>query len=551
MFSNWRMHKLGEKGVNRRRASRRVRRGVGARQLRLEPLELRALLNGGPFGHHGHQPSPTTVQLALVLPQTVQAGQTVTAEVATVNSQRYVVASSDTIDLSTTSPGVVLPASVTLQQGTAYFPVTFNTSTAGVAVVQDVIAATDAANSQLSLTASVSVVNPKVVTQIVLSGSSTATAGTADAIQAQALNALGQRVTTCQDPLAVVSSDTGAQFTPQSVSFVNGVANFQVTFQNAGYQSVTATDNSLLTPVSSTGWISVAANPSPNPNPTPNPNPSPVTATTSSNWSGYAAQTNLNNPQSGAVTAVGGNWTVPAVSGPSRGVTYSSVWVGIDGYSSNSVEQLGTEEDWVNGAPQYSAWYEIYPNYPVTINMAVSPGDKITASVNYEGSGQFLLSMTDLTTGQSFSTTQVYAQAQRSSAEWIVEAPSSNSGVLPLASFGTVSFSNCTATINGVTGPIDNSTWQPASINMAARSVTEDVCSGLTDSGGASAFTVTYKATASTNSSASWAASPQSSPMQVPSATAVPPAPVWVPAPVPRTLWARDMLFAALDAMEF
>jgi len=68
-------------------------------------------------------------------------------------------------------------------------------------------------------------------------------------------------------------------------------------------------------------------------------------STTSTNWSGYAAQTNLNNPQSGAVTGVGGSWIVPTVMGNG----YSAVWVGIDGYSSPTVEQLGTEEDIVNG----------------------------------------------------------------------------------------------------------------------------------------------------------------------------------------------------------
>jgi hypothetical protein len=43
---------------------------------------------------------------------------------------------------------------------------------------------------------------------------------------------------------------------------------------------------------------------------------------------------------------------------------------------------------------------------------------------------------------------------QLSSAEWIEEAPSTNSGVLPLANFGSVTFSNAQYTANGTTGPI-------------------------------------------------------------------------------------------------
>src|SRR5437870_4998940 len=61
----------------------------------------------------------------------------------------------------------------------------------------------------------------------------------------------------------------------------------------------------------------------------------------STNWSGYAAETNLTAPAANAVTAVSGSWVVPQVTGSSTG--YSSVWVGIDGYSSATVEQIGTE----------------------------------------------------------------------------------------------------------------------------------------------------------------------------------------------------------------
>src|SRR5690348_12679669 len=58
----------------------------------------------------------------------------------------------------------------------------------------------------------------------------------------------------------------------------------------------------------------------------------------STNWSGYAAQTNLTSPLSNAVTDVKGSWTVPTLSCTGTN-TYSSVWVGIDGYSDNTVEQ--------------------------------------------------------------------------------------------------------------------------------------------------------------------------------------------------------------------
>jgi len=224
----------------------------------------------------------------------------------------------------------------------------------------------------------------------------------------------------------------------------------------------------------------------------------PLTAT-SSNWSGYAVETNLNQPAAKAVTAVAGSWQVPAVTG--AGTAYSSVWVGIDGYSSATVEQVGTEQDIVNGRAQYYAWYEMYPSYSVAItSLTIHAGDTITASVTYR-SGPFALRIMDVTTGKSFTTTQTIFGAQRSSAEWIVEAPSSGFGVPPLANFGTATFTGASATLKGTAGPIDDSAWQSVAIGMASFGSTEDTTSSLTDTGSSpgttSSFTVTYDAATS------------------------------------------------------
>ena len=85
---------------------------------------------------------------------------------------------------------------------------------------------------------------------------------------------------------------------------------------------------------------------------------------------------------------------MPAVTG--KGTAYSSVWVGIDGYTSSTVEQIGTESDIVNGVPEYSVWYETYPQGSVDITtMKVSPGDSVSASVQYVIGGIFQLTITD------------------------------------------------------------------------------------------------------------------------------------------------------------
>jgi hypothetical protein len=159
--------------------------------------------------------------------------------------------------------------------------------------------------------------------------------------------------------------------------------------------------------------------------------------TSSTNWSGYAAD-------SGTYTSVSASWVQPAGTCSSRTDQYSSFWVGLDGYTSDSVEQDGTDTDCVNGKPQYYGWYETYPNPSYNFGDTVKPGDTITASVVYEGSNKFQLNLADTTQGWSVSTTQTVSGAARSSAEVIIEAPccTNSGGILPLADFGTVHLSN-------------------------------------------------------------------------------------------------------------
>jgi hypothetical protein len=222
-----------------------------------------------------------------------------------------------------------------------------------------------------------------------------------------------------------------------------------------------------------------------------------VSTTTSTNWSGYAVT-------GSAVNYVTGTWTVPTVSTTTSG--YSAVWVGIDGYNSTTVEQLGTAEDVANGKATYYAWYEMYPSSSVTISMTVKAGDSITASVAYSNSS-FVLTIHDTTENETFTKTLSLSSAARTSAEWVVEAPSSNDSVLTLANFGTATFTNCYATINGTTGPID--TWSAYQINMVSSngSTTLATTSSLTDgtstlsgySGTVSGFTVTYDSSGSSS----------------------------------------------------
>ncbi len=159
----------------------------------------------------------------------------------------------------------------------------------------------------------------------------------------------------------------------------------------------------------------------------------------STNWSGYAATT-------GTYTSVSASWTEPTGTCTS-GDKYSSFWVGLDGYSSSSVEQTGTDVDCAGRTAEYYAWYEMYPNPSEDYSNTVKPGDHFNASVTYTGSNKFSLYIADTTRGWSHTTVGTLAGAARSSAEVIVEAPccTNSGGILPLADFGTVSITSSEA----------------------------------------------------------------------------------------------------------
>lgn len=174
------------------------------------------------------------------------------------------------------------------------------------------------------------------------------------------------------------------------------------------------------------------------------------------NWGGYAVTAATNT-----VTVVQATWKVPAISGasgttcPDSDTTWydAAVWIGIDGYSSSTVEQTGTSSDCYYGQTNYYAWYEFYPAGSVNTGLTISPGDKMSATVSYSG-GLFTATIKDTTTGKSFtSPATAVSGALRNSAEWIEESAYYN-GFLALTHVGTVSFSAATVTISGVTHPI-------------------------------------------------------------------------------------------------
>lgn len=212
------------------------------------------------------------------------------------------------------------------------------------------------------------------------------------------------------------------------------------------------------------------------------------------NWSGYIAAPNLETLKRHTVIGVYGSWTVPTLAESSQN-TWCSVWVGMDGYDNNTVEQIGTEHDWCDGQQKDYAFFEMYPNYSFEfVGFPVRPGDFIQASVEYENGNGYALLIANATAKVHTVVPADYTMitnARRTCAAWVVEAPFAKD-ILPLSNFNTVSFTECAATINYMHGPITNKSWKFEKLTMlSSDGEVKALTSNLSENGGS--FDVTWK----------------------------------------------------------
>jgi hypothetical protein len=208
-----------------------------------------------------------------------------------------------------------------------------------------------------------------------------------------------------------------------------------------------------------------------------------LTQVESTNWSGYA-------DTGSSFSTVTSSWTEPTGTCSGRTESLAAFWVGIDGYSSDSVEQDGTLIECYRGTAYNYTWWEMYPTNDIqVVGESLKPGDQISASVVRSGTS-YTLAVTDSThTANSFSTKQTCSSCANSSAEWIAEAPSGSSGVYPLTDFGSVSFSKATVTEGSTSGVI--SSFTDDEITMITSSGATEAQPGALNSSG-SGFSVAW-----------------------------------------------------------
>lgn len=162
----------------------------------------------------------------------------------------------------------------------------------------------------------------------------------------------------------------------------------------------------------------------------------------STNWSGYAVTSKRHR-----ITAVTGSFAVPKVTGTAP-FGFAATWMGIGGYNTNDLIQAGTAEDSKSGGlygKPYFAWYELLPagehqlhNCIGDRKCRVKPGNRMSVAVRNVGGKSWMISVRN--SGNWHWSKRVTYGSSRSSAEWILEAPSLGDAQQLLAPVGTVHF---------------------------------------------------------------------------------------------------------------
>ncbi|HEX4214890.1 MAG TPA: G1 family glutamic endopeptidase [Candidatus Dormibacteraeota bacterium] len=199
---------------------------------------------------------------------------------------------------------------------------------------------------------------------------------------------------------------------------------------------------------------------------------------TASNWAGYAIT-------AGGYNEVSATWTVPSVQ---SGSGLSAMWIGIDGFNNNALIQIGTEQNATSSGGTYYAWWEVLPSAESSITQVpLSAGDQVNARIAKNATDSWTISLTDVTTGASFQTTQSYT-GTGTSAEWIMEAPNLGSQGSDLAHFSTFDVSSMEAN-----SADPNLTAQDAGVMIQQG---QQVATPSTPSFTANAFAMAYGSTA-------------------------------------------------------
>lgn len=201
----------------------------------------------------------------------------------------------------------------------------------------------------------------------------------------------------------------------------------------------------------------------------PGPGGGEVSDQVSTSWAGYCVT-------GGPFRSVTATWTEPTLTPPPTSeYTQLSCWVGLDGYSTHTVEQIGTR-GWARGGDKAGVWWraflEMWPRRLFNISWTRSaygrtrfvfaPGDTMKATVVSLGRDRFRVTLENVTRGMTFTAVRSCPHSRSTSAEIIVELL--RRSTMEPAQFAPVQFTACA--VDG--RPLD--VYGPTRISMVSGS---------------------------------------------------------------------------------
>ena len=178
----------------------------------------------------------TATHLLLATLPSVTAGSSFTLAVEALDQFNNIVTTySGTVHFTSSDPLAVLPANSTLTSGVGSFQVTLKT------VGSQTITGTDTVTASITGTSNAITVSSTTATHFVVTAPPSASAGTAVSVSVVAFDQFSNLVTGYAGTVHFTSTD-GQAILPANSTLTSGVGSFQVTLKTAGNQTVTATD---------------------------------------------------------------------------------------------------------------------------------------------------------------------------------------------------------------------------------------------------------------------------------------------------------------------
>jgi hypothetical protein len=191
-------------------------------------------------------------RFAIQLPTQVSIGVPTSVQLTAFDSQNRVVAGyGGAVSMTSTDLVAGLPGTIRFNQGVASFQVIFNTSGT------QTITFTDNSSPPITVTGSTFVAGPATQLQMVMVNQ--ATVGVPVLVQLIATDSASHFARNYSASITLTSTDPRIVL-PRAIAFVQGQAFFQVTFNTAGTQTLSARDNSL-SPLVASASTAVTAQP--------------------------------------------------------------------------------------------------------------------------------------------------------------------------------------------------------------------------------------------------------------------------------------------------